>query len=403
MAPNRRPRPGTDRPRDPELAAAVDVARELTRRRFLQRSGLGLGAALLAPSLLAACSTPSNGDFTFSNWISYIDEDGSGNPRGPGTTIYEFQKATGLKINYLTDFNDNDAYFNKSFSPLLGRGKTINADVVAPTYWMAARLRGLGWLEKLDLANIPNHKNLEDAYLDLKWDPGAHYFMPWQAGIAGIAYNPKLTGRKLTSANDLFDPKFKGKVSMLTEMRDSVGLTMMAEGNSASAAKPDDIHAALDKIEKAKKANQIVHFTGNEYLQGLENEEFAACVAWSGDVYSLDPELGIKFVVPEEGGTQWFDTMVIPKGAQHQPEVETWMNYVYNPEHAARITEWVGYISPVKGVREVLEAAGGDSAKLAHNPLVFVDDETQKRLQVFGELEQQDEIDIQTRFNDITG
>ena len=226
---------------------------------------------------------------------------------------------------------------------------------------------------------------------------------PWQAGIAGIAYNPKLTGRKLTSANDLFDPKFKGNVSMLTEMRDSVGLTMLGEGKDPGKANPDDIHDALDKIEKSRKDNQVVHFTGNEYLQGLESQELAVCVAWSGDVYSLDPELGIKFIVPEEGGTQWFDAMVIPKGAKRKADAEAWMNFVYDPENAARITEWVGYITPVKGVRELLEKAGGDSAELADDPLVFLDDETQKRLHVFGELAQKDEIDIQTRFNDITG
>ncbi|QXC61806.1 spermidine/putrescine ABC transporter substrate-binding protein [Aquihabitans sp. G128] len=395
------PRPG--RPRDPELAAAVDITRALTRRRFLQRSGLGLGAALLAPNLLAACSTPGSGDFTFSNWAAYIDEDDSGSNTGKGTTLSNFEKETGIKVRYLTDFNDNDAYFNKSFSPLLGRGKKINADLTAPTYWMAARLKKLGWLDEIDLANVPNHKNLEDAYTNLAWDPGAHYFMPWQAGIAGIAYNPKLTGRKLTSANDLFDPKFKGQVSMLTEMRDSVGLTMFGMGKSVAEANPDDINDAMDKIEKAKQDGQIVHFTGNEYLQGLESQDYAVCVAWSGDVYSLDPDLGIEFIVPEEGGTQWFDAMVIPKGADQKRDAETWMNYVYDPEHAAQITEWVGYVSPVKGVREVLEKAGGDSAEVAENPLVFIDDAVQKRLQVFGDLEQQDEIDIQSRFNDITG
>jgi len=391
------------RPADPELAAAVDLHRRLSRRRFLQRGGMGIGAALLAPSILAACATPGSNEFTFSNWVSYIDEDDSGDPRGKGTTLYNFQKATGIKINYLTDFNDNDAYFNKSFSPLLGRGKKINADIAAPTYWMAARLKKLGWLDQLDLKNIPNHKNLEAAYTNLAWDPGAHYFMPWQAGIAGIAYNPKLTKRELKSANDLYDPKLKGQVTFLTEMRDTVGLTMFGMGNDPAKADPDKIHDALDKIEKARSDGQLLRFTGNEYLQGLESGDIAACVAWSGDVYSLDPKLGIKFMVPEEGGTQWFDSMVIPKGADQKREAETWMNYVYDPEHAAQITEWVGYISPVKGVREVLEKKGGDSAELAHNPLVFVDADTQKRLRVFGEMSQKDEIDIQTRFNDLTG
>jgi spermidine/putrescine transport system substrate-binding protein len=390
-------------PTDPELARAVAVTREMSRRRFLARSGMAAGAALLGPSLLAACTTPGSNRFTVSNWVAYIDEDDSGNPEGKGTTLSEFQKQTGIDVNYLTDYNDNDAYFNKSFSPLLGRGKVINADVVMPTNWMAARLIGLGWVEELDLANIPNHANLLDAYTDLDWDPGAKHFMPWQAGIAGIAYNPKLVGGKLTSANDLFDPKLKGKVTMLTELRDSVGLVMMGQGNSVVDADPAKINQALDQIEEAAGNGQILKFTGNEYLQGLEDGSIAACVAWSGDIFSLDPDLGIEFVVPDEGGTQWFDTMVIPKGAIRKDEAEQWMNFVYDPENAARITEWVGYISPVKGVKEVLLEAGGDSADLAENPLVFVDDETQKRLQVFGPLDQKDEIAIQTRFNGITG
>jgi spermidine/putrescine transport system substrate-binding protein len=258
-------------------------------------------------------------------------------------------------------------------------------------------------LDELDLANIPNHKNLQDAYTNLSWDPGAHYFMPWQAGIGGIAYNPKLTGGEIKSVQDLFSPKVKGKMTMLTEMRDTVGLVMMGQGSDITKADPDDVNKALDQIEKAKNDGQLLKFTGNEYLQGLESQDIAACVAWSGDIYSLDPKLGIKFVVPEEGGTQWFDTMVVPKGAIHKTDSEKWMNFVYDPENAARITEWVGYISPVKGVKEVLEAQGGDSADLAKNPLVFPDAETQKRLQVFGPLKQKDEIAIQTRFNGLTG
>ncbi len=390
-------------PDDPELAAAVGFARRMDRRAFLARAGLLGGGAVLAPSLLAACSSPYGDKLRFSNWVAYIDEDDNGNVHGKGTTLWAFERETGIKVDYRTDYNDNDEYFNRSFSPLLGRGQPIAADLVAPTNWMAARLKTLGWLDRLDLANIPNHENLDDNFIGLAWDPKAEYFMPWQAGIGGIAYNPKLTKGKVTSIDDLFDPKLKGQVTMLTELRDSVGLTMLSMGKDPAKADPDDVGAALDKIEKAKDDGQILKFTGNEYLRGLENGDIAACVAWSGDIYSLPEDLGIKFVVPDEGGTQWFDTMVIPKHARRKADAEAFMNFVYDPENAARITEWVGYISPVKGVREVLESKGGDAADLATNPLVFPDAETKKRLVVFGNMSQDDEIATQTRFNDITG
>ncbi|MCU1497228.1 MAG: Putrescine transporter putrescine-binding protein PotF [Acidimicrobiales bacterium] len=405
-----------DLPRDPELAAAVRLARQLSRRRFLVRSGLGVGGAALAPSLLAACGdseSAGSGDgaeagkgaksLTISNWDAYIDENEAGDVDGAGTTIADFEKAAGVSLTYKKDFNDNDEYFNKVYSPVLGKGKRISPDITVPTYWMAARIIGLGWTEELDLDLIPNHANLDDSYLDLAWDPGAKHHMPWQAGITGIAWNPKLTGGDLSSINDLYDPKLKGKVTFFTELRDTVGLTMFGLGSDPAQADLDDINAAIDKVEEATTSGQILKFTGNEYLRSLENGDVAASIAWSGDIAQLDPELGIKFVIPTEGGMQWFDTMTIPKGARNTVAAAKWMDYVYDPEHAAKITEWVQYISPVKGVREALEKAGGDSAALADNPLIFPDDETVKRLKVFGELAQDDEVAIQSRFNDITG
>jgi spermidine/putrescine transport system substrate-binding protein len=406
-----------ERPTDPELAAAIELARRLSRRRFLTRAGLGMGAVALGPTLLAACGSDGGSEggsggggggggsdaLSISNWTAYIDQDDSGNFSASGSTIDRFQQASGVKVTYKEDFNDNDEYFNKNFSPILGKGETLAADIVMPTYWMAARIIGLDWVEELPLDDIPNHANLVESYLDLEWNPGATKHMPWQAGITGIAWNPALTGRDLTSVNDLYDEEFAGKVTMLTELRDSVGLTMFGMGADPSAANLDDINAALDKIEEATNGGQILKFTGNEYLRSLENGDVAACVAWSGDIAQLDPELGIKFAIPEEGGMQWFDTMVVPKGAPNVAAAAQWMDFVYDPENAARITEYVQYLSPVQGVREALEAMGGDAAALAENVLLFPDDETTSRLQVFGELAEEDEIEVQSRFNDITG
>jgi spermidine/putrescine transport system substrate-binding protein len=307
------------------------------------------------------------------------------------------------EVTYNKDFNDNDEYFNKIYSPVLGKGKRIAADITIPTYWMAARLVGLEWLEELPLGDIPNHKNMIQSYLDQPWDKGAKFNMPWQAGISGIAWNPKLTGGDLTSINDLFDPKLKGKVTFLTEMRDSVGLTMFGQGNDPADATLDTVNKALDKLQEETDNGQILKFTGNEYLRSLENGDVAACVAWSGDIAQLDPDLGIQFAIPDDGGMQWFDTMTVPKGAANVPAAAEWMNFVYDPENAARITEFVQYISPVEGVQEVLQAKGGDAAALANNTLIFPDEETLSRVVTFGELSAEDEIEIQKRFNDITG
>ncbi len=404
-----------EQPSDPQLAAAVEMIRRESRRRFLIRSGMGAAALAFGPTLLAACGGGSSGGsdgaaagdgdtkLTISNWDAYIDEGADGNVKASGTTIGDFQKATGIKVTYNKDFNDNDEYFNKIYSPVLGKGKRIAADITVPTYWMAARLVGLEWLEELPLGDIPNHKNMVQSYVDQPWDKGAKYNMPWQAGISGIAWNPKLTGGDLTSINDLFDPKLKGKVTFLTEMRDSVGLTMFGQGNDPADATLKTVNEALDKLQEETDNGQILKFTGNEYLRSLENGDVAACVAWSGDIAQLDPDLGIQFAIPEDGGMQWFDTMTVPKGAANVPAAAEWMNFVYDPENAARITEFVQYISPVKGVQEILKAKGGDAAALANNTLIFPDEETLSRVVTFGELSAEDEIEIQKRFNDITG
>ncbi|WP_426572679.1 ABC transporter substrate-binding protein [Aquihabitans sp. McL0605] len=405
-----------DRPIDPELAAAVEFTKGLSRRRLLASSGLALGAAALGPTLLSACGSSSSGSkgdtgpnttptkkLVISNWDAYIDEDANGDVAGPGTTISNFEKETGIKVTYRKDFNDNDEYFNKIYLPVLGKGKTISADITVPTQWMAARIIGLGWIEELLLDEIPNHKNLNKAYLNLPWDPGAKHFMPWQAGITGIAYNPKLTGRALNSANDLYDPAFKGKVTFLTELHDAVGLTMFGQGNNPKDAKLDDVNKALAKIKGAANSGQILKFTGNEYLRSLENGDVAVAMAWSGDIAQLDPKLGIKFIIPDEGGMQWFDAMTVAKGAPNSVAAAKWMNYVYDPENAAQITEFVQYISPVDGVKEALEKKGGDAAKLASNPLVFPDAETLSRVVVFGDQPQAEQIATQKAFNDITG
>jgi spermidine/putrescine transport system substrate-binding protein len=399
------------------LQQAIEASRRLSRRRFLRGTGAAAGALALGP-LLAACgsdaktSSSSGGssgsgggkNLTISTWETYIDTDKDGNEQYKGGSIDTFEKQTGIKVDYKTDFNDNDEYFNKVFEPYLGKGRKISPDIVMPTYWMAARLVGLKWLEKLPLDMIPNHKNVDPAYTTVSWDEGGLYQMPWQAGITGIAYDPELTGRDLTSFKDLLDPAFKGKVGMLTEMRDTVGLAMLSLGKDPAKVDIAGTNAALDLIDQAKSDNQVRAFTGNEYLKSIESGDFVACMAWSGDIVQLQKtKPSIKFVIPEEGGMQWFDTMVIPIKTTNVDSAAAWMNFVYDPVNAAKITAFVQYIPPCVGVRDELIKMGGDSAALANSPILFPDDATKSRLKIFADLSTADEIKIQNRFNKITG
>lgn len=372
----------------------------MSRRQFLAGTG-ALGAlGLSLPALLAACGGGDGGgakSLFFENWPLYIDPtDGS----TPGT-VDRFIEATGVKMTYTEAYNDNNEYFAK-IQPLLGAGKSIEPDIIAPTFWLAGRLLALGWLEKLPFDKIPNAVNLVPGLQNPTWDPTGEYSLPWQAGMSGIAYNIDVTGRELTSTDDLFDLAFKGKIGMLTEMRDTIGLIMMSLGKDPSTVTSfDDAAGAFEKLQKAKADGQIRAFTGNDYVDDLVSGNFAACVGWSGDVLQLQKDSPqVRFIIPEEGGTRWADVMVIPKGAKNIDAAGEWMNFVYDPAQAAQMSAYVQYLSPVAGVQEELAKIDPD---LASNPLMFPDEATSARLRSWATLTEDVEAQFDAAFSTITG
>jgi spermidine/putrescine transport system substrate-binding protein len=376
--------------------------RGFSRRELLIRSGVVGAAGLSLPAILAACGGDDGGgggadELFVENWPYYIDptEDGATG------TIDRFVATSGVKTTYSEAYNDNLEYFAK-IQPLLGTGKTIDPDIIMPTQWMAGRLRKLGWLEKLPVDKVPNAKNLEDAFKNPPSDPTGEFSLPWQAGTAGIAYNIDVTGRELNSVADLFDPAFKGKIGMLTEMRDTIGLLLLGLGiNPSTVSSFNDAAPAFEQLEKAKADGQIRAFTGNDYMDDLSLGNFAACVGWSGDILQLQADNpSARFVIPEEGGTLWWDTMVVPKGAKNTAAAAKFMDFVYDPVQAAQITAWVQYMSPVKGVRDELAKI---DPELAEDPLLFPDDATRARLYAFADLSDDVEAEFEEAFSAITG
>lgn len=367
------------------------------------------GATVIAPSLLAACGDDDDSSsggggggnggggggntLTFSNWPAYIDDE----------TVELFQKESGIDFTYTEDFNDNNEYFAK-IQPDLAAGRPIAADIIAPTYWLIPRLIQLGFVEEIPFDDIPNSENLVAGLRNPSWDPEGKYSLPWQSGMTGIAYNIAETGRELTSMEDLFDPAFKGRIGMLSEMRDTVGLVMLSTGVDPADATFDNASDAFDRIEQAKADGHVRQFTGNDYMDDLASGGFVACIGWSGDISQLaleNPDL--RFAIPEEGGMRWSDSMVITKGSDSVANAAEWMDFVYDPENAARITAFVGYNSPVEGVREIFEAGTPDEQALAESQLLFPDEATNERLHVFATLDEEEEARFDERFSEIIG
>lgn len=327
----------------------------------------------------------------WSNWPSYMDVDEKTKSH-PSLTA--FTKKTGIKVNYTEDYNDNDEFYAK-VRPLLEAGSDTGRDTWVSTDWMVARLIRLNYVQKLDLANIPNHANVEDALLNVPFDKGRLYSLPWQSGFTGIAWNPKSTGgRKIESMDQLLtDPKLKGKVTLLTEMRDTVGLVLIELGKDPASFTDADFSAACAEIQKAKDAGQIKGFTGNDYTKPLASGDTAACVAWTGDVVQLkadNPSLG--YALPQKGFMVWSDNFVIPNLAKHKKNAETLINYYYDPAVMAQVVDYVNYVSPVKGSKAVLVKT--DPA-VAANPLIFPSTEVLARSRIFRGLTAAEE----TRYN----
>ncbi len=248
---------------------------------------------------------------------------------------------------YTADVNDNLEFFAKVVNQL-GSCQTSKRDLFMLTDWMAARMIQVGWIQPLDAAKVPNlHANLIDSLADVGWDPERKYSAPWQSGLTGIAYN-KAKVKEVRSFEELLSRKdLKGRVTLLTEMRDTMGLALLAQGDDPAEFTDDQWDNAVDRIKKARSDGQIRAFTGNEYIQDLAAGNVLACEAWSGDVAAAEDE-NLVFVAPEEGQMIWSDNMLVPNLATHQTSAEEWINYYYEPEVAAKLAAYVWYICPVK-------------------------------------------------------
>jgi spermidine/putrescine transport system substrate-binding protein len=304
---------------------------------------------------------PATGNLTVSNWPFYID----------GQTVPDFEKKTGLSVKYIEDVNDNSEFFAK-MQPLLSKGQSGGRDIMVVTDWMAKKMYDLGYLQDMDQEAIaPAKANLRQALQSPGFDPTRAFSMPWQSGMTGLVVN-KALAPDVQSINDLFDPQYKGKVEMLTELRDTVPLVMKADGIDPETATTQDWMDAIDKIKGAAESGQIRRFTGNDYTRDMASGDAVAVIGWSGDAVQLQADNpDIEFRVPTEGCNLWSDNMVIPVGAPNPTAAYDWINYTYEPQNQAQITAYNSYVQPVDGVQEIFQK---DDPALAKNPLIFPDD-----------------------------
>jgi spermidine/putrescine transport system substrate-binding protein len=393
-------------PEDPFIRSLVQHAQraQFSRRNVLQ--GAGIGAAALA---LAACSTGgvvkpksakdvSDTDKTvrWDNWALYLDVDDAGNY----PTLEAFEKKTGIKATYTEAVDDNNTYYGK-VKDQLKLGQDIGCDTVCLTDWMVDRLIRFGYTQELDHANIPNFKNLVPAYLNVDFDKGRKMSIPWQGGFAGIAWNKDKIPGGLKSVSDLWDKSLKGRVGVLSEMRDTMGCIMQDLGTKIDGKWGDDeFTAAIDVLQKQVENGQIRNIKGNSYKEDLQKGDTLAAIVWSGDITQLNAEAGDHwaFAMPDKGGTLWNDNFVVPIGATHKKNAEKLINYYYDPEVAAQVAAYVNYIPPVVGTKEAMMKI---DPEMADNQLIFPSEESLAKGHVFRSLSSAEEQKYGTQFQAI--
>ncbi len=385
---------------DPMLQRLVREARNSTFSRRTVLQGAGIGAATLA---LAACSVgtsgkptaakddPSSKTLNWDNWSYYLDQDGKKYP-----TLIAFEKQTGITVKYDVAVDDNNTYYAK-VKDQLALGQDIGADTVCLTDWMVSRLIGLGYVQKLDHSKIPNIKNLSPSLQKPDFDDGRNYSLPWQSGFAGLCWNKEKLPNGLKNVSELWDPALKGKVGVLSEMRDTIGLIMMEQGVDISSKSWGDAEftKAVEEFAKYVKSGQIRNIKGNSYADDLKSGDTIAAIVWSGDVTSINGEVGgdkFGFAIPDTGGTLWSDNFVIPIGSTKKTNAEKLMNYYYEPEVAAKVAAYVNYITPVVGAKEAMQKV---DPKLVDNQLIFPDQATLDKVKIFRTLTNAE----QTKYN----
>ena len=385
----------------PETRALIKA--QLTRRRFLAGAG-----AVGATAILAACSgsgeetgsasesapAESSGTVRWANWPEYLDYDEE-TQKYP--SLETFIAASGINVVYKEVVNDNDEFSTPALIKL-EQGKDIGWDIVTLTDWMAGRWIRLGYTQPFDEGGIPNKENILPGLANVGFDPGRKNSLTWQSGFAGFGWNKELVPGGIKTLDQLFDKKYAGRIGVLSEMRDTMGIILQYQGVDISQPFTEDqFMTGIEFFEKQIADGVLRQIKGNDYLDDLENKDTVAVIGWSGDIFALanDNDGLYEFAIPESGGTLWSDNVMIPSTSTNKKNAQSVINNYYDPAVAAQVAAWVNYICPVQGAREEMEKI--DPA-LVNNPFIFPDEATLAKVKVFRALSPEEETKFSEAF-----
>jgi spermidine/putrescine transport system substrate-binding protein len=384
---------------------AKSILNAMVSRRGLLAGAGGIGAV----SLLSACGSSSCDIYEapegspvlrWGNWSYYLDFDEECKYY---PTLDKFNRDNTLDTKYFEDYNDNDEFYGK-VQAQLKLGEDIGYDIVTPTDWMAARWIRLGYSQKFDAANIPNKVNILDSLATPSFDPNREHTLTWQGIMAGFGWNTEKNPNGINTLEELFAPQNKGKIVVLSEMRDTIGIILLAQGVNLQTVTEDQFMNAVDYMTKQISDGWIRGVKGNEYTEDLISGDATAVIGWSGDMFSLsnDYEGKYDFAIPESGGTISGDNLLIPSMVtpSAKANAEKLINYYYDPVVAAEVAKAVNFVCPVKGAQAEMEKI---APELASSPFIFPDAAMSKRLNVFRSLTPAEETSWTEAFQKASG
>jgi spermidine/putrescine transport system substrate-binding protein len=363
--------------------ASAIINSKFSRRALVAGAGALGGAALLSSCASGGDEAASLAPVRWGNWPLYLDYD---EETQLYPTLEAFTESTGISTEYFEDYNDNDEFFGKVQAQLKLK-EDIGYDLVTPTDWMAARWIRLGYTQKFDKTNIPNAGNILDTLASPSFDPMREQTMTWQGIMGGFGWNVEKNPKGIRTLDDLFSPANKGKIVVLSEMRDTIGIILRDQGVDLTTVSEDQFMTAVEYLEKRITDGWIRGVKGNEYAEDLTAGDATAVIGWSGDMFILKSENDGKFdfAIPESGGTISGDNLMIPytATAEAKASAEKLINWYYDPAIAAEVAAYVNYVTPVKGAQAEMEKIDPD---LAASEFIFPTEKTMANLSVFRSL-----------------
>ncbi len=298
------------------------------------------------------------------NWGDYIDE----------TILEEFEKETGMRVVYDTFATNEDMYVK-----IKSGGSSY--DLIFPSDYMFTRMLEEGMLEKINTANIPNLKHIDQRFLGHDYDPQNEYSVPYMWGTMGILYNTTMVEEEVDSWDILWDPKYRKEILMLDSQRDSIGAALLKLGYSLNTLDLAELAEAGELLKQQKPL--VLAYVVDEGKDKMVAGEAALALVWSGEAtYAHHENPDLAYAIPKEGTNIWFDVMAIPKGAKNKEGAEKFIDFLNRPEISFRNADHTGYATPNAAARALLPPEVRDSK------MVYPEEEDLINAEVFVNLGQ---------------